>query len=115
MTQWVAEAKVVFVQPDKSRVAGRIAVAAPVVRDADCACEVAMDGLERSFMVYGESTLQALLLGVRFLVHRLHDHRSRGVRIERDGDDADAVDEDVLEVLFGPLLRAASTDVGGSS
>jgi len=115
MTQWVAEAKVVFVQPDGSRVAGRIAVAAPVVREADCACEVAMEGLERSFVIYGDSTLQALLLGVRFLGHRLHDHRSRGVRIEMDGDDDDAVDrDDVVEALFGPLLRAASTDVGGS-
>lgn len=113
MTQWVAEAKVVFIQADKSRVAGRIAVAAPIVREADCACEVAMDGLERSVVIYGESTLQALLLGVRFLGHRLHDHRSRGVRIELDGGDAD-VDDDVLEALFGPLLRAASTEVGGS-
>ncbi|MGE0872345.1 MAG: hypothetical protein AB7P03_27565 [Kofleriaceae bacterium] len=100
-----------------TRIAGRIAVAAPVVRAQDCACEVVMEGLERSYMIFGDSTLQALLLGVRFLGARLHDHLSRGLRVELeggDGEDDDAADDgdkdvNVIAVLFGPLLRAAGT------
>jgi hypothetical protein len=112
MSQWIAEEKVVFVQPNGARVAGRIAVAAPVVREQDCACEVVMEGLERSHTIYGDSTLQALLLGVRFLGARLHDHLSRGLRVELDGEDEPGdseadVDTNVIAVLFGPLLRAA--------
>jgi hypothetical protein len=112
MSQWIAEENVVFVQADGARIAGRIAVAAPVVRAQDCACEVVMEGLERSHTIFGDSTLQALLLGVRFLGMRLHDHLSRGLKVELGGDgSADASDEDsagdVIAVLFGPLLRAA--------
>ena len=109
MAQWIAEEKVVFVQPNGTRIAGRIAVAAPVVREQDCACEVVMEGLERSHTIFGDSTLQALLLGVRFLGMRLHDHQSRGLRIELDAahDGPDEGSEDVIAVLFGPLLRAA--------
>lgn len=64
MTQWIAEEKVVFVHPDGKRVVGRIAVAAPIVREQDCACEVVLEGLERSYTIFGDTTLQALLLGV---------------------------------------------------
>lgn len=118
MSQWIAEEKVVFVHANGTRVVGRIAVAAPVVRDQDCACEVVMEGLERSHTIFADSTLQALLLGVRFLGARLHDHLSRGLRIELEGgegsndDAADDGDKDVnvIAVLFGPLLRAAGTD-----
>jgi hypothetical protein len=115
MAQWIAEEKVVFVQTDGARIAGRIAIAAPVVRAQDCACEVVMEGLERNHTIFGDSTLQALLLGVRFLGMRLHDHLSRGLKVELvgDGSDAEATDEnsaeDVIAVLFGPLLRAADT------
>jgi hypothetical protein len=68
-------------------------------------------GIERSYTIYGDSTLQALLLGVRFLGKRLHDQRSRGLRIELDAakraaaDDAQE-DADVIGVLFGALLAA---------
>ena len=117
MSQWIAEEKVVFVKADGARIAGRIAVAAPVVREQDCACEVVTEGLERSYTIFGDSTLQALLLGVRFLGARLHDHLSRGLRVEleggEDGDDDATHDGDkdvnVIAVLFGPLLRAAGT------
>ena len=117
MAQWIAEEKVVFVQADGTRIDGRIAVAAPVVGAQDCACEVVMEGLERSHTIFGDSTLQALLLGVRFLGMRLHDHVSRGLRVELEGGDGPDDDakgggdehEDVIAVLFGPLLRAAGT------
>lgn len=111
MSQWIAEEKVVFVQADGARIAGRLAVAAPVVLSTDCACEVVMEGLERSHTIFGDSTLQALLLGVRFLGMRLHDHLSRGLKVELAGagSDAGASDSagDVIAILFGPLLRAA--------
>jgi hypothetical protein len=121
MSQWIAEENVVFVHADGTRIHGRIAVAAPVVRDQDCACEVVLEGLERSYTIFGDSTLQALLLGVRFLGARLHDHLSRGLHVElaedpaegdskeSDGDDDDN-DADVIAVLFGPLLRTAGAD-----
>jgi hypothetical protein len=117
MPPWIAEEKVVYVRPDGTRVSGRIAVAAPIVREHDCACEVVLEGLERSYIIFGDSTLQALLLGVRFLGMRLHDQLSRGVRVELDADEApeDGSDvkirEDVIALLFGQLLRAA----GGNS
>ena len=112
----------IFVQPDGTRVHGRIAVAAPVVREQDCACDVVMEGLERNYTIFGDSTLQALLLGVRFLGMRLHDLQSRGVRVELDADEAaeEPTDEgaataNVIAVLFGPLLCAASgTSAAGS-
>jgi hypothetical protein len=117
MSQWIAEEQVVFVQADGTRIPGRIAVAAPVVREQDCACEIVLEGLERSHTIFGDSTLQALLLGVRFLGARLHDHLSRGLRVELAGDAAEAdstdvVDNDteVIAVLFGPLLRASGSD-----
>jgi hypothetical protein len=113
MTEWIAQEKVVFVHADGKRVTGRIAVAAPVAREEDCACEVVMEGLERSYTIYGDSTLQALLLGVRFLGMRLHEQRSRGLRIELDTDEQEASDNtdediDVISVLFGSLLSAPS-------
>lgn len=118
MSQWIAEEKVVFVQANGTRITGRIAVAAPVVRDQDCACEVVMEGLERSHTIFGDSTLQALLLGVRFLGMRLHDHQSRGLKVELEDsqeqpEESDA-NADVLTVLFGPLLRAAEGSPDGS-
>ena len=115
MSQWIAEEKVVFVQPNGTRVDGRIAVAAPVVRKHDCACEVVLEGLERSHTIFGDSTLQALLLGVRFLGMRLHDHQSRGLRVELlAGEETEeptpnnATEPDIISVLYGPLLRAPS-------
>lgn len=113
MTQWIAEERVVIVQRDGTRVAGRIAVGAPIVRDRDCACEIVVEGLEPARTICGDSTLQALLLAIRFLGMRLHDQRSKGVRFELEGDQvpdpgAPDADVDVVALLFGPLLRATT-------
>ena len=88
-----------FVHPDGTRSPGRIALGAPVRRELDCACLVALDGLERSVAIYGDSTLQALLLASRFLGTRLHDFLSRGGRV------LDPHDTDIeLSALFGSFL-----------
>jgi len=110
MTTWIAEEPVVFVHPDGTRSPGRIALGAPVRHELDCACQAALDGLERSVAIYGSTTLQALLLASRFLGMRLHDFLSRGGRVlyppgvddvADDGEDTDVP----LSALFSSFLR----------
>src|SRR5689334_1996949 len=101
---WIAEEPVVFVRADGRRSAGRIAVAQPERADTgEARCAVILEGLETNLPISGESTLQALLLGLRFLGMRLHDFLSNGGRVLDPEDDSDLQ----LDVLFGPLLRAA--------
>lgn len=101
-TAWIAEEPVVFLRPDGQRIAGRIVVGQPErVETGEARCAVLLEGLEQTLPIHGESTLQALLLGVRFLGMRLHDFRSKGGRIVDPEDDSDVE----LEALFGPLLR----------
>ncbi len=107
MQHWIAEENVVFVHASGARVTGRIAVAAPVVRELDCACDVVLEGLERSQTIFGASTLQALLLAVGYLGMRLHDHRSRGLKVEHVDAAGEHSGADMIATLFGPLLRAA--------
>lgn len=102
---WIAEQRVVLVHPDGRRVPGRIAVGQPYVADGgESRCPVEIDGFDwGNVPIAGESTLQALLLGVQFLGTTLHDFISRGGRVLDPEDD----DSDVpLEALFGPLLRS---------
>jgi hypothetical protein len=106
VTTWIAEEPVVFVHPNGTRTAGRIALGAPVRREHDCACQVALDGMERSVAIYGDSTLQALLLASRYLGMRLHDFLSRGGRVLYPPDADEGDDTDVaLSALFGSFLR----------
>jgi hypothetical protein len=112
MSDWIAVEEVVFVYPDGTRAPGRIAVAAPVELEDQCACEVALDGLERTYTIFGHSKLQALLLGIQFLGARLHDLLARGLRVELAssvGNYAEHAGGELAEpmsVLFGALLRA---------
>jgi hypothetical protein len=99
---WIAEQHVVFLRSDGRRIAGRIAVGQPEkTGPAGARCPVTLDGLEQTGPISGESTLQALLLGVRFLGMRLHDFRSKGGRVLDPADDSDIE----LSELFGSLLR----------
>jgi hypothetical protein len=98
---WIAEHHVVFILPDGTRRPGRIAIAAPLQRAEDCACEVILEGLDRPTTLFGESTLQALLLAARFLGTRLQTHRSRGIRVV---DPTEGVDVP-LDAFFDTLLR----------
>lgn len=102
---WIAEEKVVFLHSDGRRNAGRIAVASPVQIDAgEAHCGVALDGFHAvPGPIIGASTLQALLLAVRFLGMRLHDFVATGGRVLHPDDDSDVP----LDALFGALLREA--------
>lgn len=109
MTAWIAEQRVVFLHRDGTRSPGRIALGAPVVRGQDCACEVALDGFARPVRIYGDSTLQALLLGARFLARRLRDFTSKGGRVvfpAAGSGDSDEQRDVPLDALFGGLPRA---------
>jgi len=108
MTTWIAEERVVFLHADGRRTPGRIAIAAPVEREQDCACVVALDGLEAGVTIFGDSTLQALLLSAQYLGISLPGFLSRGGRVlwPPDHGDADGPETDLdLTDLFGPLLR----------
>lgn len=100
--RWIAEERVVFVHADGRRTAGRIAIGEPEPRGRDACCEVALEGMERSYTLVGASTLQALMLAIQLGGYRLHDFIAKGGRVlgPAGGDVA-------LEALFGPLLRAA--------
>lgn len=101
---WIAEEQVVFVHPNGDRRPGRIAVGQPYQGPENASCPIALDGLELCRPIHGDNTLQALLLGIRFLGMRLHDFRSKGGRvIMYPGDEPDE-DVDVLQAFFGPLL-----------
>jgi hypothetical protein len=98
--EWIAETNVVFVYPDGKRVPGRIAIAAPVRRDRDCACAIALDGMQpMKGPIYGEDTLQALLLAARFMGMTLHDFLDRGGRVLHPAEDTDVP----LDAYFGAL------------
>lgn len=104
MPTWIADEHVVFVLSDGQRVSGRISVAAPEqVSTNEAKCSVVLDGLEREWDIRGASTLQALLLAIRFLGMRLHDFLSKGGRVVDPDEDQDMP----LEAYFGALLRAA--------
>jgi hypothetical protein len=102
---WIAEKRVVFMEPDGSRTAGRIAVAQPVaVDDHEASCVIVLEtaSSHKYPPIVGGSTLQALLLGLRLLGYELHHFLERAGRV-LDPDE----DEDVsLDALFGPLVRA---------
>lgn len=92
-----------FVFAHGERVAGRIAIAMPeATPDGDSVCTVDIDGLTHGpRVIFGESTLQALCLAMRFAGFLLHDFRRRGGRVL--GPDGEEL---ALHALFGPLLCA---------
>lgn len=97
----MAEEEVVFVHADGRRVAGRIAIGAPFKAGRECAVEVSLQGVEPrlSTKIYGETTLQALMLGIRFMGYRLHDFLQKGGRILYGENHAFPI-----EAYFGGLL-----------
>ncbi len=99
---WIAEEHVVFIEPDGSRTAGRIAVAQPVaVDDREASCGVVLERASSSKYTptYGASTLQALLLGLRFLGYELHHFLERGGRVLDPDEDQD-VSLDARRLVF---------------
>jgi hypothetical protein len=74
----------------------------------NASCPIALDGMEQCRPIHGETTLQALLLAIRFLGMRLHDFLSRGGRVVYADDNAGGDDVEVaLDALFGALPRDA--------
>ena len=103
MPSWIAEQAVLWVHASGRRVEGRIGVGMPAIEPTgEAGCELALDGLDRPVVIYGEGTLQALLLALRLAGMRLHDFEAKGGRVLRANGD-----ELPLDALFGPLLRAA--------
>ena len=100
----------VFVLEDGPRTPGNIAVGLPVKRESDCACEV-MIGPMDIHTIYGDTTMQALLLATRFLGTRLQHFLSRGGRVVFPPDGFTQEDEDIpLREIFGVLLGPADED-----
>jgi hypothetical protein len=99
---WIAEEEVIFVSADGRRRHGRLGLGLPVKVDpAEARCLTMLDGLDPAPIgISGASTLQALLLGVRFLGFRLQDFLSKGGRVL----DSTAETDVELEALFGPML-----------
>lgn len=104
MSTWIAEEPVIFVHPDGTRTAGRIAVGLPEFVDDDHAgCAIALDGLHRfGGPMFGATPLQALMLGLQTVGYTIHGFLERGGRILDPDDDSDFHPE----AYFGPLLRA---------
>ena len=105
MPTWIADQAVVFVHADGRRLEGRIAIGTPYYDERNAACAYSLDGLDpprdRVREIFGETTLQALLLTVQFVGTYLHGFVAHGGRVLHvDGSELP------LEALFGPLLRA---------
>jgi hypothetical protein len=106
---WIAEEPVIFLFPDGRRVEGRIAIAQPAPAtkfQGAFECELAIDCFEQAGPIYGDSSLQALLLATQFLANEVHRFLRRGGRVLYPGESGDAVELDVpLDAFFGALLR----------
>ena len=109
MTAWIAEEQVVFLFPDGRRVEGRIAIAQPAPAtklEGAYECELAIDCFEQAGPIYGDSSMQALLLATQFLANEVHRFLQRGGRLLYPSESGDDVPLDVpLDALFGALLR----------
>ena len=82
---WIAEHAVVFVYPD-----GTIAIGAPeVVSTGEARCAVVFEG--RELAISGSTTLQALVLAIRFVELRLRDFVAKGGRVLDPADDSDVL------------------------
>jgi hypothetical protein len=105
---WIAEEPVVFVHPNGSRREGRIAFGMPYQAEGgETRCPVALDGMDsRGPDIAGESSLQALLLAIRFAAQRISDFRERGGRIVYPAtvDDPEPDADFAIEAYFGGLL-----------
>jgi hypothetical protein len=102
----IAEESFVFVTANGARTMGSIAFGTPYqAPGGEYVCDVVLDGVDpKPHGVAGGSSLQALLLAVRFAGKRLHDFTTRhGGRVEYvDGEGEDPSVE--LTVYFGPML-----------
>ena len=104
---WIAEQPVIWVFPDGERRDGRIALAAPepdprpgVEGDTTWKCEAALDGLwHRPLVVFGDDSLQPLLLMLRLLGSDV------GLSDRRESRDACATRTGLNATAPGPVSR----------
>lgn len=109
---WIADEPVIFVKGDGTQIVGRIAIGTPSrASGGEMRCPVAIDGLWPSLpAIAGDSSLQALLLGIRFVGKMLTEFCDRGGKLfhpEALSDDG-SIDSDYeidMGALFGPLIR----------
>jgi hypothetical protein len=97
---WIAIEQLVFVFEDGTRRDGYFAIAAPVERASDCGCAVSIEPLDKARMIYGASTLQALVLALRLADHQLRLFVKRGGRVLVPDSD----DDFPIDTYFGQRL-----------
>jgi len=86
--QWIAETNVVFVQPDGTRVPGKIRISLPELAfEHDAQCSYNLDPIVAGRPIYGIDNLQALLLALRMCGVELALFERRGGRIEYPPDE----------------------------
>lgn len=97
---WVACEEVLYCHADGPRIAGRIAIGLPYVADdVEARCRVVLDGIRIDSTISGASTLQALLLAIRFAGSMLQHFLDGGGKV------LGAEGEDIaLDAIFGGLL-----------
>lgn len=101
--QWILSSDYDMTLPGSDKRCVSIKVGAPFETTAEWACAVSLEGLEGSYVVYGNDGLQALALALKFLRRRLHDLVDKGARIHEAGanDDSDTLTLQNLDVIFG--------------
>lgn len=82
--RWIAEQEVALLGLDKKRLLCKILIGTPIsISEGEARCPVSIVGLDSQvFEISGSSTLQALLLAIRFLEMRLRDLASRGWSVQ---------------------------------
>lgn len=103
----IAEEHFVFIAANGARTSGRIAVGAPYLAPGgEYRCDLVLDGVEpRPHAIAGDSSLQALLLAMRFAGKRIHDFKTRGGRVVYPPGNDDTEESDAaLDAYFGPML-----------
>jgi hypothetical protein len=81
--QWIATSSVVFVQPDGTRVPGSIRISLPEPAFERAAqCFYNLDPVVAGRAIYGDNSLQALLLALRMCGVELALFERRGGRVE---------------------------------
>lgn len=97
---WIVDEQITIVWPSGERGDGRIAIGAPEIRARDCVCTVAVPPLMADTKIFGDSTLQALVLGLQAVGFALHSFVEQGGRIVQGGEELP------IDAVLGALYRA---------
>ena len=116
---WIARYPLIWVLPSGERRPGAIAIGTPeMAPGGESRCTYTLEGLEAGCPLLGADHFQALILAVRHVGTRLHDHFTHGVRVlgmeEPESDeerDPEVMTAELIRML-GPLVRSLD-DVRG--